>query len=1065
MRRFFAIILSAAMLVIVMLPGTVYASPGKTLKIGYIDYQGFIQQNEDGTYEGYGVDYLNEISKYTGWKYEYVFGTWPDLMKKLKNKEIDFLCSAQKVEERKADFDFSEYSIGYTQGLLYTLPENDSIYYEDYKALDNKKIGGLRSSATNKFLEKYAKHWGFRYKLIEYDSEAELVAALKAGEVETIATDRFAYHNDLKLVAQFGADAYYMMSYKGSPYMEEANYALSEIKINYSFETNLFEKYYSESTEEKGLLYTREEVEYIKSAPVITVGNLPDKYPVSRINPETGKVEGLNEDILDLISQISGLKFEQKAIPLGEKPIKALKEGKFDLVAGVVRTDEFEKDPAISLSNPFLTSDLVAVVRNGYGYNLQSNMVLAVDEAFQAVQDYVAKTYPDAQIVTYKKVEDALKAVCDGDADVVVQNAYVVSYLLQKPRYESLQILPTHFMEENSSIVGLSSADPRLISVINKTIGAIGDEKINEMVTAKTIANPYHATLSDIIYEYRVLLSALGALIIIVFMASIVVWRMRQKNLLRLQAKNLQLAEAVKRADMASQAKSQFLARMSHEIRTPMNAIVGLTTIAKSYKDSAEKMEEYLNKIMTASKVLLGIINDILDMSAIENEKLKIGKIPFDFKQLLTDISSMYYGQCKEKGIKFDLILSEVSEETLVGDALRTNQVLLNLMSNAFKFTPPGGSIRFQVTQTLVQDGVVHMRFEISDTGVGMTKEMQERLFQPFEQESEITAIKHGGSGLGMSITKSLVDIMHGKIEVHSEKEQGTTFIVELPFGLSEESSGMKEDVKGIRALVVDDDRDAREYTSNILNHLSISHDLATSGEEAIEKISRESEKGRGYDVCFIDWVMDGIDGIGVTRKIRELFDENTIIIIVSAYDLSEVEEEARKAGANMFITKPIFQSTVFDLLMTLSCGKYKGLMAQPDEYDFTGHRVLVAEDNAMNMEIIVDLLKLVNMEVDCAEDGEKALEMFEKSAPGTYMALLLDIQMPIMDGHEATRAIRMGSHPDAKTIPIYAITANAFTEDVSAALAAGMDGYIAKPIDNRVLYSTLAKHCKEVLK
>ncbi len=1061
-KRLFALTLSMLMLVTIMFPGTVHAAREKTLRIGYIDYQGFIQQNEDGTYEGYGVDYLNEISKYTGWKYEYVFGTWPKLLEKLKNKEIDFLCSAQKVESRKANFDYSEYPIGYTQGLLYTLPENDNIYYEDYRALNDTRIGGLRSSATNDFLKRYAKRCGFKYKLVEYDSEAELVQALKVGEVETIATDRFAYHNDLKLVAQFGADAYYMMSYKGSPYIEEANFALSEIKVDFSFETELFKKHYSESTEETGLLLTREEMEYIKSAPVITVGNLADRHPMSRLNPETGKAEGINEDILDLISQVSGLTFEQQIVPQGDKPIEALKEGRFDLIAGIIQADTFREDQELSLSDPFLKSDLVVVVRKGYSYNPQNNTVVGVNRTFRTLQEHIAAEYPNARVATYKTVEDALKAVQAQEADAVIQNIYMMTYLLQNPRYSNLQILPTHFMEENSSIVGLRSADSRLMSIINKTIGVIGEEKVNEIVTARTIADPYHATLLDTMYEYRVLFSVLGVLAVTIFVAIGVIWKMRRRNLLRLQSKNEQLAEAVKRADMASQAKSLFLARMSHEIRTPMNAIVGLTTIAKSHKDSGEKMEEYLNKIMSASKVLLGIINDILDMSAIENEKLKIASTPFDFKQLLTGISTMYYGQCKEKGVKFDLILSGVSEETLVGDALRTNQILLNIMSNAFKFTPPGGSIRFLATQTLIQDGTVYIRFKITDTGIGMTEGMKERLFQPFEQESAMTAMKHGGSGLGMSITKSLVDMMQGKIEVESQKDAGTTFTVDLPFGLPDESVGEKEEVKNICALVVDDDADAREYTSSILKRLCISHDTASSGEEAMEKLVLEHEKGRGYDVCFIDWVMAGMDGIAVTRKIRELFDEDTIIIIVSAYDLSEVEEEAREAGADMFITKPMFQSTVVDLLMTLSGGIYKSQTVEPDKYDFTGYRVLVAEDNAMNIEIVIDLLGLVKMEVDCAENGKEAVEMFEKSKPGTYAAVLLDIQMPVMDGHEASRAIRAGNHPEAKTIPIYAITANAFTEDVSAALAAGMNGYIAKPIDNGLLCSTLAKHCEK---
>lgn len=1063
-RRFCALAISMLLVTLSMMlfPQKVHADEVKTLRIGYIDYQGFIEKNADGTYEGYGVDYLNEIAKYTGWKYEYVYGTWAQLLEMLKNKEIDLLCTAQKTEEREKSYEFSAYPIGYTQGLLYTLPENDGIYYEDYEALNNTRIGALHGSEMNHLLENYAQHNGFTYELVEYGTDEEMVEALKSGEVEVIATELLSYHDDLKLAARFGTDPNYMMSYLDSPYMDALDYALGIIKADPSFEAGLFSKYYSRSSSETDALYTREEMEYIQSAPVITVGNLPNRHPISQLNKKTGEVEGINEDILDLISQISGLTFEQQAIPEGEKPITALKNGEFDLVAGITYTDSFLADSELSISEPFLTDNLVLVTKKGYRYDSADNVTIGINRSYQAMQEYIAEKYPNFKIVLYDTVEDVLKALQKGEADAMIQNGYMMTYLLQNPRYTDIQILSADFLEEQTAIAALSSSDPRLISIINKTIAVIGEDQIDDIVTARTIADPYNATLSDTMYKYRIQFWGLGLVLATVLAAIIAILMMRHRNLLRLQNKNRQLAEAVRQADTASHAKSVFLARMSHEIRTPMNAIIGLTTIAQNHKGNAEKMGEYLEKITTSSKILLNIINDVLDMSAIESEKLQIANAPFDFRGLLSGISTMYYTQCKSKGVKFDLILSKVSEETLVGDALRTNQILLNLMSNAFKFTPEGGSIKLLVTQSMIRNDTVYMRFEVSDTGIGMAEEMKNRIFQPFEQESAVTAMKHGGSGLGLSITKNLVDMMQGSIKVESKKDAGTTFTVDLPFGLTKEATDFDTDkFKSIRALVVDDDADTREYTSAVLSRIGIEHNAVNSGEEAVERLTMEHEKGCGYDICFVDWIMPGIDGIGVTRKIRELFDENTIIIIVSAYDLSEIENEAREAGANLFITKPMFQSTVFNLLMNLSGGKYKKLTAEPTDYDFTGYRVLLAEDNEMNMEIAVELLALVKLKVDCAENGKEAVELFEKSEPGTYAAILLDIQMPVMDGHEAAETIRKSSHPQAKTIPVYAITANAFTEDISAAIAAGMDGYIAKPIDSRILYSTLEKHCK----
>ena len=355
------------------------------------------------------------------------------------------------------------------------------------------------------------------------------------------------------------------------------------------------------------------------------------------------------------------------------------------------------------------------------------------------------------------------------------------------------------------------------------------------------------------------------------------------------------------------------------------------------------------------------------------------------------------------------------------------------------------------------------LRFTVTDSGCGISEEMQQRIFKPFEQESAQTAQNHGGSGLGLSITKNLVEMMHGAIKLESRKNEGTTFTVDLPFEVdrrAEEYS--KTNFKDIRALIVDDDESTVEYTSIVLDRIGVQFDVATSGQEAIDIMAEEYRRGAGYDVCFIDWKMPHMSGVEVTKKIRALFDADTIIIIVSAYDLSEVEAEAKAAGANMFVPKPLFQSTVCNVLMTLSGGKYTKLTADQGEFDFTSRRVLLAEDNALNKEIATELLEMVNFTVDCAENGQEALDLFTASVPGYYDVILMDIQMPIMDGYEATKKLRISGHPDAAKIPILAMTANAFTEDIATALSSGMNGHIAKPIDTEVLYQALKRYCED---
>ncbi|MEG1362640.1 MAG: response regulator, partial [Lachnospiraceae bacterium] len=415
---------------------------------------------------------------------------------------------------------------------------------------------------------------------------------------------------------------------------------------------------------------------------------------------------------------------------------------------------------------------------------------------------------------------------------------------------------------------------------------------------------------------------------------------------------------------------------------------------------------------------------------------------------------------CKEKNITFEMLISNIEHELILGDSLRVNQILLNLISNAYKFTPNGGTIKVVLSETGKNGSKVFLRFIVSDTGIGIAPELMERLFLPFEQENAETAQKHGGSGLGLSITKNLVDLMHGAIKVESQKNKGTTFTVDLPFEMVELKEVLEpEEIKNIKTLVVDDDKDTREYTEIVLNRIGVDFEMVSSGEEAVERLTQAFKAGHKYDLCLVDWKMPGLNGIDVTRRIRELFNKETVVIMISAYDLSEVEEEAKEAGADLFVTKPLFQSTIFNVLSSLCGGNFRKKTVHMGEYDFSGHRVLLAEDNELNTEIAVELLNMVQMEVDTAQNGEEAVAKFTHSQLGTYDAILMDIQMPIMDGHEAARMIRKATHPQSDTIPILAMTANAFTEDVTSALSSGMNGHIAKPIDTAILYETLKKY------
>ncbi|WP_367397104.1 hybrid sensor histidine kinase/response regulator [Anaerotruncus massiliensis (ex Togo et al. 2019)] len=521
------------------------------------------------------------------------------------------------------------------------------------------------------------------------------------------------------------------------------------------------------------------------------------------------------------------------------------------------------------------------------------------------------------------------------------------------------------------------------------------------------------------------------------------------------------LKDALVNAQNANAAKQNFLSRMSHEIRTPMNAIIGMTTIAGAYIEDRKRVEDCLEKIGYSSKHLMTLINDVLDMSKIDEGKMTIAHETFNLESVAESITSIFYPQAMEKGIHFSMPLIDLTDTVLIGDSLRLNQVLINLLSNALKFTPAGGAVRVEIQQVQKKNGRVRLRFTVSDTGIGMSAEFMERLYLPFEQESAATSRRFGGTGLGMSICKNLVTLMGGTISVKSELDKGSSFIVELDFDVAEEKGEAflhhHHALESLKVLVADDDQDCCIHTTLLLKNLGILSRWVLTGAECVDEVLSAHKVGEEYDVCLIDWKMPDMDGIEVTRRVREFVGPNTTIIIITAYDWTSIEQSAREAGANAFLSKPIFASTLYNALLAVT-GIERTIKSHENikpDLALKGRRALLAEDNELNREIAVELLKMTGMEVDCAGDGQEALERFLKDGDG-YDLILMDIQMPVMDGHEAAKAIRRSGHPKAKTIPIIAMTADAFHEDVVKAGESGMNGHLAKPIDPARLYQII---------
>ena len=520
------------------------------------------------------------------------------------------------------------------------------------------------------------------------------------------------------------------------------------------------------------------------------------------------------------------------------------------------------------------------------------------------------------------------------------------------------------------------------------------------------------------------------------------------------------IKDALTAAEQASRAKSDFLSRMSHEIRTPMNAVIGMTTIAAASLDNRDKLTDCLGKIGLSSRYLLSLINDILDMSRIESGKVSIINEEFDFRSFVEGISSLIYPQAKNKNIVFDLNIEGVVDERYRGDPLRLNQVLINILSNALKFTPEWRSVHLSIRETRRVRDRAYLQFIVRDTGIGMEKGLLERIFEPFEQGGASISHSYGGSGLGLAISRNLISLMNGHISVSSTPGVGSEFVVELPL-LTVPDNTPKQDVslEDIRVLVVDDDLVTCEHTTLILNRIGVDAEYVTSGKAAVTRVKSALQRHTCYNIALVDWKMPDMDGVETARSIRRIVGPDTLVIIMSAYDWTEIEARAREAGVDFFISKPIFQSVVQDVLLKATRRRQSADTLPVQKEDFAGRRILLVEDNEINMEIARTLLEFRNASVDGACNGQQAVEMFRSSPQNHYDAVLMDVRMPVMDGIAATQAIRGLDRADAATVPILAMTANAFAEDIERSRKAGMNEHLAMPIEPETLYARLASY------
>ena len=888
----------------------------KTVRVGYFPYANFQEGGYGEHKQGAGYEYLQKISYITGWKYEYVYGSFKECLDMLADGEIDILGSVSYTPERAEAISFSDYAEGTERYWIYTREDHLNLTDGDLKQLNGCRIGVADGSCQKKLLEKWLDSNQLHAEIVVCKGYDEIIKKQDADELDAFVIPALSVDSDFIAIANIGvSDCYFGVSKSRPDLLEELNSALEEInntKTDYS--SKLYARYegkaainYALNMEEKQWLAAHENT--------IRVGYLKDNLPFC--GEEDGKLTGILGTVLETVQKKYEITIQAVPCSTGIQMNEALQAGEIDIAGPIIQDFYTQEQFQVVLTDKIFDITPV-VIYKGNDYSSSLSAIAATETSLYS-ELMVSLLFPDAEIKQYDTQEECLEAVANGKVGATVIPSSKINLLNESSLTKSLSFAEMAKRQELGMFT--TRGNRRAATIINKAIDQSSDI-LNGVVLALNSVSEKKMTLQDVLAEYAGLVT--GVSFAIIFVLLLLVY-----SLLVSRKKQMEALKEAQNANAANIAKTTFLNHMSHDIRTPMNAIVGFTDIALKLKPD-RKVENYLKKIRQSSEYLMTLINDVLDISRIESGKLEYKPVPVDLGDMVNTVLSIARGYTENRDLIFTVSTEKLKNPYVMADELRIREVLLNIISNAVKFTKDGGTISFAAESRPGKDEQhIIVRFRISDTGIGMSEEFQTRIFDEFSQENNGARTSYKGTGLGMAIAKRYVDLMGGKIEVSSRQGVGSTFTVEIP-------------------------------------------------------------------------------------------------LLIAEHVLVEKEEKLR------------------------------------NDIAVRGLHVLLAEDNDLNAEIAVTLLEEKGMIVTRTADGKSALTQFCNTAPGTFELILMDIMMPEMNGYETTKAIRnMPDRPDGKKIPIIAMTANAFAEDIQAALDAGMDGHVAKPVDMGVLLSVITKYIK----